>query len=819
MKLFAYLLCLSVALTGGSASAGVHGSAPAQGAINLNLGGAFNAGTGFDYPFINFIKNWAIGFSSSFASPSTLDANGYPLPGTFALGLQGTIPLPASQTTSATQWVIRWSGVAGTSSVHQAISLSGTGAITVVSDPGSCVTGVTTISINLWGTNCRVVFTFSTAPTSPTLTFQPNSVYDGSLANLALYRLSDETDYNNGKFFNPDFLAKIKALRPRAIRVVNYSQVNGPSNLASTAADLTIPATAVSWSIWWNPSEWAGSATGGTTDYNVTSAGPLVDGYTMQLAFSSTSTASPTLSIDGGTTKIPLYKINGTSPQSVSAGYYTVRYDSLLNRFMTQATTTRSGQPLAALVQLANELNADLYYNIPTFATDALVTAATTYIKNNLVNTAYYEWSLEVWNFGPFNGTFWAEQRGIALNFPTAALSVTQQIYDYYALRHRQVMGLVSAVYGGQSSCGPGTKCIRILANSTNVAPSTSNTYRFQGVDLNVNSNATLCTYLGGTFSGTCSGAPTYNTFPDRPVDYTDAASWALYWAGAQTQPTDLAYLSTFGQNAKSVTAANNGSPAVTLTIANHGYSNGNHVTVGGFTGGWTGANIGGTVVSNVTTNTFTIPVDASGFSAYSANGGTVTRFQDELNGLLAAADAFASSGTVANACNGLTTPVGWMDCDVTAGTNYGVLNSNTINSLDTNTNTPFETVLASYDGARPSGLANLIAINYEGGMQAVAPVAATCTTLGIDPKYCGTTGTIANLLGVGTAASPSSYKMSSAFQATVKVQFDQFMAHPHSKYPAWYTSFDGGQWGLGTGSLYDPTFTSYQAIQNYHFP
>jgi hypothetical protein len=81
------------------------------------------------------------------------------------------------------------------------------------------------------------------------------------------------------------------------------------------------------------------------------------------------------------------------------------------------------------------------------------------------------------------------------------------------------------------------------------------------------------------------------------------------------------------GRTAVSVTAATNANPAA-LTSTAHGLSTGDRVTLAGATGSW--APVNGTWTVTVTgANTFTIPVDSTGFGALA---GTVTFRADDLD-------------------------------------------------------------------------------------------------------------------------------------------------------------------------------------------
>lgn len=78
----------------------------------------------------------------------------------------------------------------------------------------------------------------------------------------------------------------------------------------------------------------------------------------------------------------------------------------------------------------------------------------------------------------------------------------------------------------------------------------------------------------------------------------------------------------TFDNLTGTITAATSASPIV-LTSASHGLVTGDTVVFSTFTGDWAALNGIRYTVTRLGTNTFSIPVDGSGFTAYSANGGS----------------------------------------------------------------------------------------------------------------------------------------------------------------------------------------------------
>lgn len=73
------------------------------------------------------------------------------------------------------------------------------------------------------------------------------------------------------------------------------------------------------------------------------------------------------------------------------------------------------------------------------------------------------------------------------------------------------------------------------------------------------------------------------------------------------------------------ISAATSASPIAFTTSAAHGWNTGNTVTFAGLPGGFAALNGSTYTITKTGASTFTVPVDGSGFSAYTS-GGTVTR-------------------------------------------------------------------------------------------------------------------------------------------------------------------------------------------------
>lgn len=105
-----------------------------------------------------------------------------------------------------------------------------------------------------------------------------------------------------------------------------------------------------------------------------------------------------------------------------------------------------SGVPLEIMVELANQLGADPWFNIPHLASDAYIREFAQYIRDNLEPglVAHIEYSNEVWNFG-FQQAAFALQQGNALFGDT---TTNFQSFVYYGFRSAQVQEIFRQEFG-----------------------------------------------------------------------------------------------------------------------------------------------------------------------------------------------------------------------------------------------------------------------------------------------------------------------------------------------------------------------------------
>ena len=108
-----------------------------------------------------------------------------------------------------------------------------------------------------------------------------------------------------------------------------------------------------------------------------------------------------------------------------------------------------NGMSVEYMVQLANDLNANPWFNMPHMADDDFVRNFATYVRDHLKPglTAYVEWSNEIWNFGwGFEASQWVSEQ---TKLPANAGLDNWQVAGHEAKRDLDIW---SDVFAGQNS-------------------------------------------------------------------------------------------------------------------------------------------------------------------------------------------------------------------------------------------------------------------------------------------------------------------------------------------------------------------------------
>lgn len=482
--------------------------------------------------------------AAGYAYPSILDENGYPT-ATPAYNIFGTVNFP-SNILPSTQMVLKWSGTG-------AVQLGrGAPGFTIISG-ATFVSGGASFNLSAVGTNARVVFTFQTSiPSSITFAFMAGGKFSG-LANLVLCKLSDEAAIDAttspGQMFSDDYVAVYQSLNPGILRSMGWANPNsGNVSQSRYIAPWQTSMNLVTQR--WAPGAWAGT-TAGTNTYTCAAqkdaTKAYVDGEMIQLQFASANTATTVTINSGNRGAVPvLAGIGGNAGRSLSAGQIsagslaTLTYDTVLGAFLWQSGGQSACVPYELQTAFANRINAHFWCNFGSYMDDTTISAITKIVANGLTSSlnAYFEYGNELWNWG-FPAAQWANVKGAALGFPA---DNNRQPYGWYALRARQVMGLVTLAWAPRQM----TQLNRVLAFQAFGPVSATNTYKLQGADLNGSAYPKFA----------AKGFPNYNLSPNRPIDYCDVLSYATYYSGAQCTNFDASYVSLTSKGINGLLAA-----------------------------------------------------------------------------------------------------------------------------------------------------------------------------------------------------------------------------------------------------------------------
>ncbi|MFA5942032.1 MAG: hypothetical protein WC809_21995 [Sinimarinibacterium sp.] len=112
--------------------------------------------------------------------------------------------------------------------------------------------------------------------------------------------------------------------------------------------------------------------------------------------------------------------------------------------------STDAGVPLEVMIDLANRLNANPWFNIPHLASDDYVRRFARVVRDRLEpgRVAWFEYSNEVWN-SIFEQTGYATDRGEELGFDQPENDTTIGMLRYYSDRAQAVFRLIEEEFGG----------------------------------------------------------------------------------------------------------------------------------------------------------------------------------------------------------------------------------------------------------------------------------------------------------------------------------------------------------------------------------
>ncbi len=152
----------------------------------------------------------------------------------------------------------------------------------------------------------------------------------------------------------------------------------------------------------------------------------------------------------------PLHDVTD-NPYLVQASEEDVRSAELRNwhersRATDARYSTDYGVPVEIMTDLANEINANPWVNMPHMASDDWVRGFATYMRDNLETDrhVYVEYSNEVWNSG-FYQARWVEDRGKEM-WPNAQVADIEKRLSWFGMRTAQICTIWEEVFAEQAS-------------------------------------------------------------------------------------------------------------------------------------------------------------------------------------------------------------------------------------------------------------------------------------------------------------------------------------------------------------------------------
>lgn len=419
-----------------------------------------------------------------------------------------------------------------------------------------------------------------------------------------------------------------------------------------------------------------------------------------------------TVQLSGRATSVPLvgpstFPTGANGVNVVQNNIGTCMYDGQVKAAICSPNGLYTGLSYELAVSLANTTKTDLWINLSSNFSDASMASLAQMVSSNLspALNVYIEYSNEPWN--PFfYQYFFHSKKAEAVGITTTPSQASNSgSFSWVGLRSTQLLNIFLANWSGAPSRVKGLFNVQ-YAPGANGNGAVANT--FNGTLLNPTNNSVLCVYLGGTFSGTCSGAANYSVSPNRPIDLARAVSPAPYNGNKFTDGQ-------YGRNLVTA-AANNGSGAIRLTIgsvsptpdnAAQYLSTGLSMTVQGVRG-TTEANSTWTI-TKIDNNH--VDLQGSTFTHAYTGGGIMGNANYPFN-LAVTYQSNPSAAISALSTLMISSPLG------------GYQSSTSMSE--------WNTTLTTYDAGRPSGYGPLEIVCYEGGPDIFPPSVSDYTTMGL---------------------------------------------------------------------------------------
>jgi hypothetical protein len=410
--------------------------------------------------------------------------------------------------------------------------------------------------------------------------------------------------------------------------------------------------------------------------------------------------------------------------------------------------------PYEAWINLAINLNKNIWYNIPLYANDDYYTQLAALLAANVPTnlTSIIEITNEPWNSGfsqQFNGI---ARRSWALRIAPNAFG---DIPSYLGLRYAQASKLMTTT----SFAGANRRRLEIaFMYQWGGGPNGPQSSGWNGQRLDPTHNQALCAYLGGTFTTICTGAPNYsktvaNGGSGIPMDWIDTVGYAPYSCGTVISAGpdcggsySSAYNSFFQSIINGWVTNDPKQQAAVISFIDDDMNgrfqlgqqiftcSGTTITVPATIVGFTSA--GFSIVSFQSTGSLPSGLDAKQVyrvSTVSNTGPFTITVRKFINGVIDTVDTncgTGGSGTMTVGGLGYATPLAQPQAAVYP------------NASATSAFTGWQAAITPYNATRPAGMVQTKVRQYEGGMEATAYQAASYASAGVKPANVTITGT-----------------------------------------------------------------------------
>jgi hypothetical protein len=487
----------------------------------INLGASVVPGM-----FLNLL--WTIGaWQGSGPWPSIVNNHGFPETNSNPYSFLNNLLLPDEAVSTTQVFVLKWVGTIG--NFGFGIN-TGSPGMTVVDGAEFVGGGSAVFGLYADGTDGRIEFRFNQAQTAPSIQFPANGLLN-NVTSICLCLLEDEPLWDAiaqpEQVFNPRWLAAEREPNAGMRRPMGFPNPNDTNLLTKPWSHRSHWKNSLHFGEHWRTDCWAGSATG-TNTYVVSAPtgipaarqdGDVVQFYIAPAQANLSGTA--TLNIGDGVGAKPLLPEWGYTP--IATGYLTGNctaiWCQLLDAWIVKTGGLTCRVPIEISVAYANVMGSHLWDTIPphTLMTDAEVGERANYVDDNLHAGLEFwlEYANEIWNVGGgYWATLWVAQMAAALGF-AAYPGSDRGIHDFYGLQFVLMMRLAQA---------RSTRVKGALAFQAFGEPSNVETYRCLGTDLKTGIGfAGYDSHIGESF----------DTAPNRPIDFCEALSYATYFSGA----------------------------------------------------------------------------------------------------------------------------------------------------------------------------------------------------------------------------------------------------------------------------------------------